>query len=253
MANNSGEPKKSKTEWRKLFVVLVFWIAVLVKFLLPDGRWQIMRQLQDEYGESFTICDSHMQKTDSGIYTFYTVSPKENPDVAFTVISGWLKGGWDGLLPIRHFPHKSVRENYEAAAWASFCQEHQINTSVTEEYVKAFGTSQESEYINFDFISGNVSFDMTSDSFSEKAEEIYALYCDFWDTPPFSHLIAESDNAYQTTYSIYVKFYHAGREIAEKDSRVCMKCEFDLNETWNCDSIEEKLKETASQPWSYVE
>lgn len=113
--NNSGKPKKSKTEWRILFVVLVFWIAVLVKFLLPDGRWQIMRQLQDEYGEAFTICDSHIQKTDSGIYTFYTVSPKENPDVVFIVISGWSKGRWDGLLPIWHFPHKSVRENYKTA------------------------------------------------------------------------------------------------------------------------------------------
>ena len=253
LVNNSGKPKKSKTEWRILFVVLVFWIAVLVKFLLPDGRWQIMRQLQDEYGEAFTICDSHIQKTDSGIYTFYTVSPKENPDVVFIVISGWSKGRWDGLLPIWHFPHKSVRENYKTAAWAAFCQEHQINTMVTEEFVMAFGTPQESEHLDFDFIEGNPSFAMTSDSFSETAEEIYALYCDFWDTSPFSHLRTEPDNAYQTTYAIYVKFYHAGREIEREDSHVRIRCQFDLNETWSCDSIEEKLRETASQPWKYVE
>ena len=46
---------------------------------------------------------------------------------------------------------------------------------VTEEFVMAFGTPQESEHLDFDFIEGNPSFDMTSDSFSETAEEIYAL------------------------------------------------------------------------------
>lgn len=253
MENNSGKPKKLKTEWRILFVALVFWIAVLVNFLLPDGRWQIKHQLQDEYGEKFTICDSHIQMTDEGIYIFYTVSPKENPDVVFVVTSGWSKGGWDGLLPIWHFPHKSVCENYKTAAWTSFCQEHQIHTTVTEEAVMAFGTPQEREYLDFDFIEGNISFDMTSDNFSEKAEELYALYCDFWDTPPFSYLISEPDDAYQTTHSIYVKFYHAGQEIEKEDSHVSVKCGFNLNETWSCDRIEEKLKETASQPWKYVE
>lgn len=234
-------------------MALVFWIAVLGCFLLPEGRWQITHQLQEEYGEKFTVRDSHVQMTDSGIYIFYTVSPKENPDAAFVVASGWSKGGLDGLLPIWHFPHKSVRENYEAAAWAAFCQKHQIHTTVTEESVMAFGTPQEEEHLDVDFIEGNLSFDMASDGFSETAEELYALYCDFWDTPPFSHLSTEPDNAYQAAYAIYVKFYHAGREIEGEDSRVRVTCQFDLNETWSCDRIEEKLRETALQPWKYVE
>lgn len=117
----------------------------------------------------------------------------------------------------------------------------------------AFGTPQEEEHLDVDFIERNLSFDMASDGFSETAEEIYALYCDFWDTSPFSHLRTEPDNAYQTTYAIYVKFYHAGREIEREDSHVRIRCQFDLNETWSCDSIEEKLRETASQPWKYVE
>lgn len=117
----------------------------------------------------------------------------------------------------------------------------------------AFGTPQEEEHLDVDFMEGNLSFDMASDGFSETAEELYALYCDFWDTPPFSHLSTEPDNAHQTAYAIYVKFHHAGRKIEGEDSRVRVTCQFDLNETWSCDSIEEKLRETASQPWKYVE
>ena len=69
----------------------------------------------------------------------------------------------------------------------------------------AFGTPQEGEHLDVDFIEGNLAFDVASDCFSETAEELYALYCDFWDTPPFSHLSTEPDHAYQTAYAIYVR------------------------------------------------
>ena len=72
------------------------------------------------------------------------------------------------------FTGRQMADN-ASAAWAAFCQEHQINTTVTEKFVMAFGTPQESEHLGFDFIEGNLSFDMTSDGFSETAEEIYAV------------------------------------------------------------------------------
>lgn len=253
MENNSGKPKKSKAEWRILFVVIAFWIVVLVNFFLPDGRWRVKHHLQYEYGEKFTICDSHIQKTDSGIYVFYMVSPKENPDVTFVAKSGWSKGYWDGLLPLWHFPYKSVTENYKTAAWTFFCQEHQISTSRTEAYIMAFGTSQEREYLDRDFVEGNLTFDLASDDFTEKAEELYALYCDFWEMPPFSYLMSEPDNDYEAKFSLYVKFYNAGQEIEKEESHVGIICRFSMDEIWDCDMMKEKLVETASHPWKYAE